>query len=226
MAKIKLTNYLNRIEKEYIKARAKWEETQKQIQFENNNFESIKWVNYTPQGRKELRNKHNTNIDRLKNELEKIRQDFTDNVTEIQADSDKLFNRMYQYTPSDIDEKGLAIIQNSNIEPDELITLAESYKAKDNYTMYFLIADKLKTEKGLDNLSESEQKGHDYYIQAKENKTRKDHELLNGFRDVCLKSLRDDVTLSDGIGNIHNDFLVDFTKGTDNIQINDVELWD
>lgn len=227
MSKIKLTNYLNRVEAKYIKAREDWEKVQKELSQENENFNNINWMNYSNQGRQEESMKHEEKKRELQTKLEKIRTDFIEAVEGIRKDSDKIFNRVFQYTASDVDQNGVSILQNSSMSPSELMEFAESYRQNGNYTMYFMIAEKLKSDKKDHEMNESERKAKAYYQKAKSRREeREDHELIEGFKEICLKSLRDEDYLSNGVHKIHSEFYEDYKTETEKIEADSFSPWE
>ena len=226
MSKIKLTTYLNKIEAKYIKAREEWVSLQKKLKMENDRFENIKWGNLSLDGKTEERNKHEEIKKDIYKKLEKLRNDFSDSVDSIQDDSDKVFNRLYRFTPEDVDEKGVAIIQTANLKSSELIDLAESYRAKGNPTMYFMVAEKLKVDKPTIKMTEQEKEASAYYTKAQERRNRDDHQLLQNYKEVCMMALRDEDYLSDGIDKIHDDFYQGHKEEADLIEVDSVAPWE
>lgn len=227
MSKVKLTSYLNRIEAKYIKAREEWEKIQEQLNQEEERFNNIKWMNYSAQGVREEKEKHSACKNKLLMELEKVRSDFSESVEEIKKDSDKLFNRVFQYTASDIDQNGVTILQNSTMSSSELMNFAESYREKGNYTMYFMIAEKMKSDKPDIEMTEDDKKARAYYEKAlARRQTREDHELIEAYKEVCLKMLRDERYLADGIHKIHDDFYNGYKEEAEKIETETVSPWE
>ena len=164
MSKIKLTTYLNKIESKYIKAREDWENLQKELKEEETRYQNIKWINLSSQGKVEEQNAHIKKNREISQRLEQIRKDFEKSVSDIVRDSDKVFNRAYQYTSEDVDMNGVAILQNGNMNDKELIELAKSYRLKGNNTMYFMVAEKLKHDKPFEMLSDTEREAEEFII--------------------------------------------------------------
>lgn len=227
MAKITLSAYLERINTEYGKSRELWEEAQKERTAENERFQNIKVVNLSSKGRQEELAKHNEILRGISAKLERIRAEFTRKTDEIRGDADKIFNRLFQYTAGDVDANGVAILQNTTMSATELLEFAESYRAKGNYTMYFMIAERLKSDKAPGMMDESDRKAEAYYNEAKRRRqNRGDHDLLDGYRDICLRGLRDDVWMANGIHKHQVEFYEKFKAGTDAIEADTVSPWE
>lgn len=227
MSKIKATSYLNKIEAKYVNAREKWEKLQKELKEEDIRYQNIKWSNLSNQGRLEEGENHKNKKAEIYNKLAQLRKDFEESVDNIQKDSDKVFNRVFQYTSNDVDMKGVAIIQNSFMSDSELIELAESYRKSGNYTMYFMVSEKLKKDKPHIKLSESEKEANAYYEKAhRRREIREDHELYEGFKTVCLKALRDEDYLSNGIDNEHNNFYQNYRECAEGIEAEAPSPWE
>ena len=226
MSRTKLTTYLNKVEAKYIKAREDWEKLQNELKKENERYQNIKWINLSPEGRNEEKNNHEKIKSEIYKKLDTLRTEFSSSVDNIQSDSDKVFNRLYKITPEDVDEKGVAILQTTNLKSNELIDLAESYRTKGNSTMYFMIAEKLKTDKTVSTMSESEKEAFSYYEKAQERKNRDDHALLQNYKEICLKALRNEDYLSEGIDKIHDDFYQKYKEEADSIEVEIVTPWE
>lgn len=227
MSKIKLTTYLNKIEAKYINAREDWEKLQKELKNEEERYQNIKWINFSFEGRKEEQNRHTEKKNEIFEGMEKIRKDFEKGVGEVIEHSDKVFNRVYQYTSEDVDMKGVAILQNSSMSDKELLNLAESYRSKGNYTMYFMVAEKLKKDKPFEMLDESEREAQAYWGLANERRShREDHDCLESFGEVCLKALRNEDYLSNGIHKEHENFYRDFLECAEGIETEMSSPWE
>lgn len=227
MSKINLSNYLNKIEAKYIKAREDWEEVQKELSQEETRFNNINWSLYSFEGRREEAQKHEEKKNEIIKKLEKIRSEFSEGTETIMRDSDKVFNKVFQYTPEDVDQNGVTILQNSVMKPSELMELAESYRRSGNYTMYFMCAEKLQSDKKDHEMTETERKAKVYYEEAKRRREiREDHELMEGYKEICLKSLRNEKYLSDGIHKIHDSFYQKYRGLAEGIETEVSSPWD
>ena len=219
MSITKLTTYLNKVEAKYIKAREDWEKLQQELKDENDRYQNIKWINLSPQGKNEEQNNHIKKKNEISNKLDQIRKDFEKSVSDIVKDSDKVFNRSFQYTSEDVDMNGVAILQNGLMTDKELMELAESYRLKGNYTMYFMVAEKLNKKKPFEMMSDSEREAYSYYNVSHQRRiAREDHACLEGFKDVCLKALRDEDYLSNGIHKEHDNFYQKYKSISEEIE--------
>lgn len=224
--RISLKTYIDRVEDKYIKAREEWSEVQKKLKQEDERYQNINWSLYSGEGRKEEQAAHVQRKTELIKGLDEVRENFAKAVDDIKRDSDKVFNRAYQYTASDVDMNGVAILQNSSMNDNELMELAESYRKAGNYTMYFMVSEKLKKDKTIDSMNEREREAQAYYNKAKDRRqNREDHECLDNFREICLKALRDEDYLSDGIHGEHGNFYQKYSAISDEIAVNTSSPW-
>ena len=226
MSKIKLSSYLNKVESKYILAREEWEKIQKEIKEENEKYNNNKWQNYTQKGIEDIQIGHFKKLKELSEKMDQVRSKFENAVSEIMKDSDKVFNKVYQYTPTDVDINGVAILNNGLMGTNELIDLAESYRKSGNMTMYFMVADKLKPDKVSDKMDESDWKAYSYYTNSRQARQRNDHECIEGFRDICLKALRDEDYLSNGVHKMHDEFYQKYMDYSEGIETEVESPWD
>ena len=204
--KIRLTQYLDRVETKYKEARKDWERIQKKLEAEESRYNAIEWIYLTPEGKTAEHNKHESNKLAIYRELEGVRENFSKAIESIIEDSDKVFDKAFRFTPENVDQNGVAILQNGALSIHELMELAEKYRQSGNYTMYFMVAEKLNRESPANNNSKEETEGHAYYVKARERRNnREDHELLKGFGEACLYGLRDEKFLADGTHGIHEE---------------------
>lgn len=231
MAKVKLTNYLNKVEAKYILAREKWEKVQALIEAEN-----AKYNNDLPKlsalGQNERDIEHKELLSGYGSQLEEIRKDFMQEVESIKADSDKVFNNVYQYNPAAVDTKGLAILQNAELSANDLINLADTYKNAGNNTMFFLIADKMKAyqekaTKGQGLVTKTDLKAAAYYTMAQDmRKERPDHNVLDNFAGACMNGLRNEKALSNGVHKAHIEFYNSNKQDAEKITAESAPVWD
>ena len=177
--KVKLSQYLDRIETNYKEARNTWEKIQSELEAEENRFNGIHWEDFSMQGVTNERVKHEGIKKALYEMLEAIRTSFKESVDNVISDSDKVFDSAFRFTPDKVDQNGVAILQNGALSIPELIELGEKYRTSGNYTMYFMVAEKLKSDKPLITATKTERDGIEYYLKAKSRRdSREDHELL------------------------------------------------
>lgn len=228
--KVCLSNYIAKIEEKYQEARKEWEKINNEIKTENKRFDKIEWLYLTPEGITAERNRHYVKLEEIRSKFGAVREKFEKDFEAIKESSDKVFDFGYKHKPELIDNNGLAIINNSNLDVNEIIDLAESYRSKGNMTMYFLVAEKLRgVGEGKDSraLTESERKARTYWEGAHNKRQyREDHDLLEGFKEVCTASLRDDVFLATNIQNLHEDFYNQHLNRASEIVVDTPAPWD
>ena len=225
--KVKLSQYLDRIETKYREARKEWEKIQSELEAEENRFNGIHWEDFSMQGVTNERVKHEGIKKALYEKLEAVRISFNENVDNVIGDSDKVFDSAFRFTPDKVDQNGVAILQNGALSIPELIELGEKYRTSGNYTMYFMVAEKLKSDKPLITATKTERDGIEYYLKAKSRRdSREDHELLKGFGEVCLYGLRDVKVLADGTHGVHEEGYTRYKNACDEITSEISSPWD
>lgn len=228
--KIKLTTYLDKVEAEYQDALKEWKKLNAKFEEETKRYDEVEWINLSPKGMQAEHIRHEETKKAIFDEMEKLRESFRASVASIIEDSDKVFDAVFRYSPEKVDANGIAILQNGAPSAKEIMELAEKYRLKGNYTMYFLCAEKLagvgegKDARALD---ANERKARAYWGTAKQmRETRPDHELLEGFQDVCLSGLRSDALLANGVQNIHDDLYQNRRAMTDEIEAKTQTPWE
>ena len=220
---IRLTSYLNKIEAKYVKAREEWSRLQQKRVDEEDRYNKIDWSLYSFEGQKKEYTDHLLKRKEISKEFEDLRDSFNEAVEEIKADSDKVFNRAYNYSSGDIDQKGIALLQVGNLSTRDLMSLAEDYRQQGNNTMYFLIASKMGEDKGLS----GDKEAFSFYSEAERKKnSRDDHDMIESMRTLCISGLRDEDYLSDGIDKQHESLYSSLREQADGITTETDSPWD
>ena len=194
MSKISLTTYIKKIEASYIIAREKYETITAKISAENERYNSIDRNMYNMQGLTQIDELHKEEIKKLEKQIATINDDFETKVSNIKEESDKIFDSKYCYTPKDIDAKGMAILEYGGLTTKEIRKLANDYKKQGNNTMYFMCAECLKD-------SELPEDRALYGNALSLRKERPDHNLLDGFVEMCKSGIRTRTTFSNKLEN-------------------------
>lgn len=219
MAKARLSSYIKKIESKYIIAREKYEKACNELDMIESRHRNLDKTLYSRNG---LEKEFLEYVDQKENkikELSVIRDGFLADCTDIVKDSDKVFDRRFGYNPADIDNNGLAILENGNPTPSEIMRLGNLYKEQGNNTMLFMCAERLKDSKDIDVMGWCA-------MATMDRRTRPDHDNLDGFIEVCKAGLRDDVNLSNGIHKRHDEFLVDAITRGDEITVDVPNPWE
>lgn len=218
MAKITLSGYIKRIEAKYIKAREEYEKKAEELEGLKIKHDNLDKSLYSPQGLTKINAEYDENRRKALIELEEIRQNFIKAAADIQTDSDKVFDRVYEFTPELVDASGLAILDGANLSDREIRRLARGYQERGNNTMLFICAERLK------NLDDPE----NFKLRAEAHKLREDrpdHDILDGFTESCAHALRDNRVLADGIAAHHDEFLLSHLAAADQIAADVPDVW-
>lgn len=213
MAKAKLSNYIKQIEKKYSKAREEYNKVVADLEKSEKAYNAIDKSMFTTAGMNAETQKY---LDKKKSAIDKItkiRGEFLQECDAIKNSSDAVFDRKYGFIPQDIDANGLAILEKGNPTPQEIMRLGDRYKKQGNNTMLFMCAEKVK------NIEREDIKA--WYSNAVKDRLspRPDHDCINGFIEICVAGLRDDVLLSNGVNNRHDEFLQEHLNASDAIEV-------
>lgn len=207
----KLSAYINQIEALYGKAREEYNKAVEELQkLEENHKNKMASGELSNTGRVRENERYSAKKNELLQTIAKVRGNFSDAVNDIRNSVDALFRNNYCVNTEDIDLKGVQVLKSGMLTDVELLEMANRYKQTGNLTMYRLcgtFADSNDMNQNLRHLA----------VDAKRMRERTDLETINAFEDVCLKGLRDDVMLANGIDNRHEEFYVNFYKAAENI---------
>lgn len=229
MAKLKLSSYIKRIEAKYVIAREKYEVIAEKIKAEEEAHNSLDRSKYSLQGLQEIQEAHREKIRSLKDDLIAVQNVFGEEANAVIKDSDSMFNRKYCYTPADIDNNGLVILEKGVLNDSDIIKMADDYLNAGNSTMYFLYADTFKDSQ--------DDRLYNYYLNAHNMRTnRPDHILLNNMVDMCKAGLRvntyyseninEGITASNAVNRKHEEWLSNVIKEADTIAVEVSNPWE
>ena len=223
MSKVSLTTYIKKIEAGYIIAREKYESITTKIIAENERYNSIDRNMYNVQGLNQIDELHKEEIRKLKNQIPIIKDEFEKKVAGIKAESDKIFDSKFCYTPKDIDANGMAILEHGGMTTKEIRKLANDYKKQGNNTMYFMCAERLKE-------SELPEDRAIYDEASRLRRERPDHKSIDAMYSLCIAGLRTETSLSSNIeagiqaskamNDKHAELMQDILATADTITIN------
>ena len=220
MSKVSLKTYIKKIESKYIVAREKYESVVNKLNVENERYNSIDRALYNVQGLAQIDEEHHKKISEYKNTLVGIANDFKANAGSVTAESDKVFDSIFCYTPKDIDANGMAILEHGGMTTKEIRKLANDYKKQGNNTMYFMCAERLKD-------SELPEDKAVYGEALMLRRDRPDHSAIDSMIELCSGGLRietafsvkleDGISASDAMHARHDELLQDILSKADAI---------
>lgn len=229
MAKANLSHYVKKITAKYLLAKEKYMTLADQISKENERYSNIDKDKYSMSGRRDLANEHDEILRPLRAEMNGIQAQFEYDAREIVKESDKIFNRKYAYTPADIDNNGITILEKGNLSDYEIMQMADDYLQAGNSTMYFLCAEKLNAS--------SDANVRSYYGKATRMRNeREDHKIFDNVIGLCSAGLRTETSLSRNldfaieagkmIDRRMDNYLSDYLKQADNITVEVANPWE
>ena len=206
MAKVTLGSFINKLESKFEKSHEAWEKAQKTYWEKFTKYSQTDRFKYSPDGLREIDEQFKADKEKFKENIATIQKDFKEYAEQIKKDAGKIFDRLYEFTPADMDAAGVEIVKSSGLSNAELMKLGNKYKEVGNNTMYFYCASHIDVDKknGLEMLNNEEAKALQYKELAEmERRNRKDKEILEGFTLLCDAALRDNKTLADGVYKDH-----------------------
>lgn len=217
---IKLTTYINSMESLYSKAREDYVKVVNELSKNDERHKNaISSGNLSPKGVENENDRYYSQKKALQQQLSEIREAFKKGVGEIRNSVDALFRTKYRVSSDDIDLKAVELLKSGMLTDNELLEMANIYKEQGNLCMFRYcgtFADKNDLNPSLKQLA----------IDSKRMREREDLSVLDGFAEVCLHGLRDDVMLSNGIDKRHEGFYLNSYAAAQKITTRVSTPWD
>lgn len=213
MKTIELKKFVDEMEREYTGARLEYESMFEQLKNAKLKYDttvSDKYLN--EEGKKKATDDYNVESKRIKKEIENIRNRFVTATDEVINREAEVFRKKYAVSPKDLDMMAVTILESGFLTENEVADMAVRYKQSGNNTMYRFACrhlDENSSDQSIRLLA------RDAYREVE----RPDTEIMNEFRDVCLRGLRDDIELSNGIHKRHEEFLTAVVEDSEGISV-------
>ena len=214
----RLRDYIDKIERKYINSRADYDATAKELQALNELHREYSASNeYSPESKRKERERYDIRYKELKDTLESIARDFRDYSNQVYRESDAIFDTKYEMNPVNIDDNFIRYLSLGTITERKLLEFAKRYKTDNNITMYRICGEY--AEKNLPESPDIRKMISDVAL----NTARIDHSIMDSYIDICLKGLRDDINLDNGINDRHLDLVKGLQNDADKITC-DIEV--
>lgn len=215
-----LRDYIDKIERKYINSRADYEGTAKELQaLTELHKEYASSPDYSYEGKQKEREKYEVRSRELKNTIESISRDFRDYCNQVYRESDTIFDNKYEMNPDSIDDNFIRYLSLGTITEKKLLEFANRYKADDNITMYRICGEY--AEKNLPESPDIRKMITDVVMSSE----RVDHHILDSYIDICLKGLRDDINLANGIHDRHEELIRPLQNSSDLVTCDVISPW-
>lgn len=215
-----LRDYIDKIERKYINSRADYEGTAKELQaLTELHKEYASSPDYSYEGKQKEREKYEVRSRELKNTIESISRDFRDYCNQVYRESDTIFDNKYEMNPDSIDDNFIRYLSLGTITEKKLLEFANRYKADDNITMYRICGEY--AEKNLPESPDIRKMITDTVMSSE----RVDHHILDSYIDICLKGLRDDINLANGIHDRHEELIRPLQNSSDLVTCDVISPW-
>ena len=219
MATYKLSNYINKLEALYSTAREDYNKATKALaELEKSHKEKLASGELNAVGQQRERERYETKKREYTEAITAARETFTTGAAEVRQTVDTLFRGLYRPDTKSMDLQAVEMIKSGMLSQPELLEMAASYKEQGNIAMYRFCGT------FVDERYSPEAKS--LAAAAKMPLQRVDLQHIDSFTDMCLKGLRDDVVLADGIDKHHEEWYTGFIADTDNIAATVDTPWD
>ena len=219
MAQYKLTTYIERLESLYKKAREDYNKAIKSLnELEDSHRKKISSGELNAIGVQKEGELYNTKKREYLDSIAAARDTFTTSAAEIRQAVDTLFSNLYRVDPASIDLKAVEILKSGMLTQTELLEMATKYKEQGNLAMYRYCGTFADEKYSPETRSLAGA--------AKMALQRTDLQQIDSFIDMCLKGLRDDVDLADGIDKHHEEWLQSYLQEAEEITATVDTPWD
>lgn len=207
----KLTSYINKIEALYGKAREDFNKATAELaQLEESHKKKVGSGELNAKGLQRENERYTSKRKELLQTIADARDTFSKGAAEVRDSVDVLFRNTYRTNPESMDLKAVEMIKSGMLTERELLEMAAAYKESGNLAMYRYCGTRLNTNDTDPTIRAIAQDAH----RALE---REDLQTVDTFTDICLKGLRDDVALANGIDRRHEEFYGDIYNAAENI---------
>lgn len=196
----KLSEFINKLESFYGKARTDYEEAAAMLSLLDADHKKLvdsKELNLV--GIQRENERYNKKRKEILNKIRTARDTFSYNAGEIRQSVESFFKSNYAVDPNDVDLKACELLKSGMLTDNELLEMAGRYKKDNNMAMYRYCGT-------FANENDSDPNIRHLALDSKRTMQREDLMLVDSFTDACLKGLRDDITLSNGVDSRHEDF--------------------
>lgn len=207
----KLTSYINKIEALYGKAREDFNKATTELaQLEESHKKKVGSGELNAKGLQRENERYTSKRKELLQTIADARDTFSKGAAEVRDSVDVLFRNTYRTNPESMDLKAVEMIKSGMLTERELLEMAAAYKESGNLAMYRFCGTRLDRNDTDPTIRAVAQDAH----RALE---RTDLQTVDSFTDICLKGLRDDVALANGIDRRHEEFYGDIYRAAEDI---------
>lgn len=207
----KLTSFINKIEALYGKAREDFNKATAELaQLEESHKKKVGSGELNAKGLQRENERYTSKRKELLQTIADARDTFSKGAAEVRDSVDVLFRNTYRTNPESMDLKAVEMIKSGMLTERELLEMAAAYKESGNLAMYRYCGTRLDRNDTDPTIRAIAQDAH----RALE---REDLQTVDTFTDICLKGLRDDVALANGIDRRHEEFYGDIYNAAESI---------
>lgn len=208
---IRLTTYINELEALYTTARADYEENAARIEYlEKEHRQKLESNELNAVGIARENERYQNKKSEYKQKIIDARKTFEEKAAETRRSVASVFKDNYCLNADDLDLKTVELLKRGLLTDKELFEMANDYKKAGNITMYRYcgsFAKKNDNDPAMKHLA----------LDARRNPQRDDLMIVDEFTDCCLRGLRDDIMLSNGVHNRHDEFFANSYTAAKNV---------
>lgn len=198
----KLTDYIDKVEAAYKEARKAYDEAVKSLDdLEKRHRTKMKMGLLNEKGLKRENDYYYEEKHRLVQSIKNARDSFSASAADIRERVDVTFRDLYCVNPSSMDMQAVEMIRSGMLTERELVEMGMKYKEAGNLAMYRFCGTRFK-----DGEKSADPAVRQLAIDAHRALRRDDLAVVDSFTNICLRGLRDDIPLANGIDKRHADF--------------------
>lgn len=206
-----LNNYLNDIEKVYIKSREKYlPQAERLERLESSHKNMISSGELSPKGLERENARYNESKKEYVNILKEIREEFLKECGQIKGIVSDVFRDNYEVNPKYIDHDTMTILNSGILTESELIKMCDKYNSEKNITMLRLVGSYISDPKTTE--------GKKYKGIATTERQRDDLKIIDQVATLYTKGLQDDLNRSNKYNNSFDEILADIRPKAEKIE--------
>lgn len=217
----KLTDYIDKVEKAYIGARKDYSKAVEELaRLEENHKAKMSSGELNAKGVQRENERYTSKRKELLQAIADARDTFSTSAAEIRGSVDTVFRDLFCVNPKTMDVAACELIRSGALTEGELVEMANGYREQGNISMFRFVGSQIDGDKAQTPAARK------IAFDSHKPLARTDLELLDAFTDICLKGLRNDISLANGIDRRHEEFYEACYTDAEDISIDVETPWE
>ena len=197
----KLTNFIDEVEKSYVAARSSYKKAVEGLaKLEENHKAKMSSGELNAKGVQRENERYTSKRKELLQAIADARDTFSASAAEIRGSVDTVFRDLFCVNPKTMDVAACELIRSGALTEGELVEMANGYREQGNISMFRFVGAQIDSDKAQTPAARK------IAFDSRKPLEREDLKLFDDFTDICLRGLRGDVALADGIDRRHGEF--------------------